>query len=130
MTQTIAISKDGINVLTATDPNDFIFHSLYNTFKIVASLTTTVSVLPGERGTAAVSHGLSYTPVCTAFANKSGSGNVYGFGTFIPGGFVDAYSLDDLYSDSSVVSAVVQNEGFGTVSSDYTVRFFLFEASL
>jgi hypothetical protein len=35
MTYVVAASKSGKNVLTATDPNDFIFHSSYNTFKIV-----------------------------------------------------------------------------------------------
>jgi hypothetical protein len=35
MTYIIATSKSGKNVLTDADPNDFIFHSSYNTFKIV-----------------------------------------------------------------------------------------------
>jgi hypothetical protein len=36
MAQGIRISKTGVDVLTATNPNDFIFHSDLNTFKILA----------------------------------------------------------------------------------------------
>lgn len=36
MTQ-VKVAKSGVNAATATDPNDFIFHSDYNTFKIVAT---------------------------------------------------------------------------------------------
>ena len=44
MTQIIAVSKAGIDVLTATSPNDFIFHSEYNTLKIIAEPVVQKSV--------------------------------------------------------------------------------------
>lgn len=127
MTQEIAISKTGVNVLTATDPNDFIFHSLYNTFKIVAEVTTTINVGSGALGTVTTAHNLSYAPACTVFANKNGSNNVYGYGTFTPIGG-DEYYLDLLYTDSTNASVVIKNaSGSG---SDFTVKFYLFEASV
>ena len=44
MTYIVAATKAGENVLTATDPNDFIFHSSYNTFKIVAEGNDSFSI--------------------------------------------------------------------------------------
>lgn len=35
MSQRVAVSKQGVDVLTETDPNQYIFHSDYNTFKIL-----------------------------------------------------------------------------------------------
>lgn len=68
MTQTIAVSKAGKDVLTATNPNDFIFHSDYNTLKIIAEPVVIKSV---PAGTSAIypllAHGLSYTPLVDGF---------------------------------------------------------------
>lgn len=47
MSYKFAVSKATKNVLTATDPNDFIFHSNYNTFKILATGNGTISVAAG-----------------------------------------------------------------------------------
>lgn len=38
----IIVAKDGVNALTATNPNDFIFHSEYNTLKILEQGTDAV----------------------------------------------------------------------------------------
>ena len=35
MSKQIRVARGGKNALTSTDPNDFIFHSEYNTFKII-----------------------------------------------------------------------------------------------
>ena len=67
MTQIIAVSKAGENVLTATDPNDFIFHSSYNTFKIVASGSLTSQTIDSDPKTLSVSHGQSSAPGVYAF---------------------------------------------------------------
>jgi hypothetical protein len=67
MTQIVAVSKAGENVLTATDPNDFIFHSTYNTFKIVASGSLTSQTIDADPKTLSVSHGQSSAPAVYAF---------------------------------------------------------------
>ena len=67
MTYTIAISKAGVNVLTATDPNDFIFHSEYNTFKIVAQGKITSQTVNSDPKTFTVAHNLGYAPNFYAF---------------------------------------------------------------
>lgn len=67
MTKIIAVAKTGNNVLTATDPNDFIFHSSYNTFKILAEGTLTSQTVDADPKTFTVAHGLGYAPNFYAF---------------------------------------------------------------
>lgn len=65
----LIVAKSGVNALTATDPNDFIFHSDYNTFKIVGE--GTVSPTLADNGTTETVynhlHGLTFTPFVFAF---------------------------------------------------------------
>lgn len=42
--QVVKVTKDGFNTLTETDPNNYIFHSDLNTFKIVYQGKTTITV--------------------------------------------------------------------------------------
>lgn len=69
MTEVIAISKQGKNVGTCTDPNDFIFHSGYNTFKIIAEGTSSfvLSANPSSEQEFTLAHNLDYTPFAFVF---------------------------------------------------------------
>lgn len=67
MGQVFAVSKAGVNVLTATAPNDFIFHSDYNTFKILAEGTAVDQTVSGNPTTFTLAHGLGYAPNFYAF---------------------------------------------------------------
>ncbi|MCR4330018.1 MAG: hypothetical protein NUV65_05760 [Candidatus Roizmanbacteria bacterium] len=72
----VSISKAGVNVLTVVDPNDFIFSSLYNTFKIIASGTysPTLGTDPGyNEYYTSVAHGQSFTPFVIAFCKFTNS---------------------------------------------------------
>lgn len=75
----IAVAKIGKNVKTSTDPNDFIFHSNYNTFKIILE-GTVVYELEAIEGTQefSIEHGLSFTPLVTAFAKDNSANRVFG----------------------------------------------------
>lgn len=68
MTQKIAISKVGIDVGTATNPNDLIFSSDYNTLKYATSGTYLMST--NTTTVATVPHSLGYTPFFIAFVNQ------------------------------------------------------------
>lgn len=61
MAQEARISKATKNALTATDPNDFIFHSSYNTFKILATGTFSPTSASGGNSHT-VAHGQSFIP--------------------------------------------------------------------
>jgi hypothetical protein len=88
MTQVIKVSKQGINVGTATNPNDFIFDSQYNTFKILnqGTYSPTLGTVGVETKTS-VAHGQSTTPFVFAFC-KFADGLVG-----IPGDFADTVNF-------------------------------------
>lgn len=56
--QVLKVAKQGYNAETSKDPNEYLFHSNLNTFKIIQSVNTTVSVT-GAGGNFTVAHGLS-----------------------------------------------------------------------
>jgi len=64
-------SKAGVNALSSTNPNDYIFHSDLNTFKIVDTGVKEIS-LTGYTSdqTFTEAHGLSFIPLVNAFANE------------------------------------------------------------
>jgi hypothetical protein len=65
----IRVARGGKNALTSTDPNDFIFHSEYNTFKIIAEGTynPTLGDSGGAETVTSKAHGQSYVPFVFAF---------------------------------------------------------------
>lgn len=67
MSRKIILAKSGFNALTETDPNNFIFHSDYNTFKIVAQGTLENQTVNADPTTFTLTHGKSYTPNFYAF---------------------------------------------------------------
>lgn len=66
--QKLIVSKQGKNVLTSTDPNDFIFHSDYNSFQILDSGTLTSQTVDADPKTFTYTHNLGYIPAAFAFA--------------------------------------------------------------
>ena len=78
MTQIITVAKSTKNVLTATDPNDFLFHSSYNTFKIIVTGTREITLLGSTNNqNFTQAHGLSFVPLVTAYAKESGYSQVF-----------------------------------------------------
>lgn len=68
MSSIVAMSKVGEDVLTATDPNKFIFHSNYNTFKILSSGIVTAQTVNSDPKIFTLAHGQSGIPGVYAFA--------------------------------------------------------------
>lgn len=126
MTQIFAISKSGENVLTATDPNDFIFHSSFNTFKIIAEIFTNIEIPGNSNATYSIAHGLSYIPSCNAFS-QAPSGKVYALGTFTTN-FHDKYYLYSIHADSTNVYISVDSNDAGAIDMDF--KIYLFETPL
>ncbi len=60
----LIIAKSGINAETATSPNDFIFHSDYNTLKIISEGIEQITLGADSIDVQDfnIYHGLSYTP--------------------------------------------------------------------
>lgn len=77
MTYVVAVAKIGKRA-DSTDPNDFIFHSSYNTFKIIKQQTIPLTLAASTNNqTFSISHGLSFIPLPDAFAKRTGSSVVF-----------------------------------------------------
>lgn len=66
MAQQARVSKATKNALTATNPNDFIFHSSYNTFKILATGLVSNQTISSTPTTLVLAHGMGRIPVVYA----------------------------------------------------------------
>lgn len=64
----LKVSKSGVNALTSVNPNDYIFHSDLNTFKILAEGKLTSQSVTGDPTIFTVSHGQSQIPAVIGFA--------------------------------------------------------------
>jgi len=75
----IACSKDGINVLTANNPDSFNFHSDYPTLKYHQSGTYQMTV--NDNTVYTIAHNLKYTPFFIGFVNDF-EGNLFTTSSF------------------------------------------------
>jgi hypothetical protein len=126
MTQVIAVSKSGKNVLTETNPNNFIFHSLYNTFKIVGVLSASVNLVANTNNqNFNFNHNLPYIPSVYVFSRRSGSSYVYTLGTFTSE-YIDGYSIVEVSSDNTKV--YISFDNFTDSSFTVYLKIFLFES--
>lgn len=128
MSRKIIVSKQGINAGTATSPNDFIFHSDYNTFKIVSSGTISSSVT-SDPTTITVAHGQSKIPAVYAFAKYPD-----GFVT-MPNSYERAGTTPDIADRRWYVEADATNVNFvfykgGGANYSPIVNYYIFESPL
>jgi len=109
MTVKMALTKSGSDVLSETDPNNFIFDSELNTFKILAEGTIFSQTVSGSPHTFSLEHGLGYVP------------GFYGFAEF-PDGKIALPSSEDYTVQLNVAS------GYGTfnMEADDTYLYFIF----
>lgn len=122
MITAIQVSKAGVDVLgTANVPNDFIFDSRYNTFKILAqgtlALTLGINAFSIQEGT--VAHGQSGVPFVIPFCRYSN--RVFQPGQIMyTGGTAPANStyFSDLYVDDTYIRFQ-----YGNVQSGVNVVF-------
>ena len=128
MTEVIKISKQGINVGTATNPNDFIFDSTLNTFKIV-SQGTLLGTLGSVPGTVSFAHGLSYTPLVNGFVRRNTRTDAIGVSQ---GDYFESKGFSYSNQTLSSVSADGTNIHFEIADSagTYSLSYFCFEIPL
>jgi hypothetical protein len=110
MTQVVAVSKIGMDVEESTDPNDFVFHSEYNTFKIILEGTKQVTLAASTSNQSFTqAHFLDFIPLMTAFAKEPSKDQV-----FLPNSQnVNSYGVDSGWDGTGVtfnyVSATATN---------------------
>ena len=131
MTSNISIAKAGKNAYTATDPNDFIFHSAYNTFKIIASGIYTPTITANSTETKTLAHGLDYAPLAHAFAKPDG----YSY-AILPneslyspvGSAIEIIAFNYLQTDITNITFNIKNNTGSNL--DVSLKYFLFEVPL
>ena len=80
--QVIKVAKKGKSA-HSTDPNDFVFHSEYNTFKIIRQATKQVTLSASTANQSFTEpHFKSYVPLITAFAQRQGASQVFSPNSF------------------------------------------------
>lgn len=124
----LKVAKSGVDAKQSNSPNDFIFHSDYNTFKIVASDIVT-DTLNFETKTITVAHGLSYIPLVYAFlkadTNDEAISDRY---MFLVTGIYNNISLDLVSTDDTNIYFTVKQ--FNAQDVDIYIKYYLFEVPL
>jgi hypothetical protein len=130
MTQIIAVSKKYHDVLTETNPNNFIFHSEYNTFKIVKQGTHSVNIPASTLSTDfTLAHGMWYLPLVHAFALYSTDICLPNEKLYSPiGSDVWTFAFDELKSDINNIIFTVSNNSGSQIN--VTFRYYIFEVPL
>lgn len=133
MEQVVKVAKIGKDA-RSTDPNDFIFHSSYNTFKIVKEATYSFTIPANTIGEAyGENHGLNFIPMVTAFLKESGVPQVIAPNTMNvdfwgakAGWFDTGLRFNSVRVDSEAISFLIDNTD--DAAKDITVRYFCFES--
>jgi len=119
----VAVAKIGKNAFS-NNPNDHIFHSFFNTFKIIKEATSDATI-PGSSSNYAVTvaHGLDFIPLVMAKCNKDGATSVFPEG----GGNILSYGVKagvsyDLQLTKIISDATNIKFYFTSTSGDKTVH--------
>lgn len=128
----LVVARTGKSALS-TDPNDFVFHSLYNTFNILASDEEEITVNAGVTNQQyTIPHGLSFTPLVTAFAKENGVDQVIAPNTEnitnahpVAGFFTTGLKFISVESDATNIYVKFSNSGFS--AKTVKIRYFCLE---
>lgn len=127
----VAIARIG-KAANSTDPNDFIFHSSYNTFKIVVEGTKSITLAAATSNQSFTqAHGLRFIPLVDAFAKQSGFSQVCRpNGILIEGwgkkaSFFGDVQFNYVSADATNIIFNFNNADAGTI--DVSIRYFCLE---
>lgn len=131
MTQVVKIARIGKSA-DSTDPNDFIFHSSYNTFKIILEETKNITLAAAtDNQSFTQAHGLQFIPLIDAFAKQSGFSQVCRpNGILIEGwgnkaSFTGDVRFNYISADATNITFNFNNADAGTI--DVSIRYFCLE---
>lgn len=129
MTDAIKVGKSGVNAETATDPNDFIFHSDYNTLKILGTGLYEPSI-PADSSTTdyTVAHEQETAPMVMAFMREGTSDEVV-FSNNITGLVGSHLNFSGVKTDSTNIIFRISNDDPDDAITAH-IRYFIFEVPL
>lgn len=129
--QVVKVAKLGKSA-SSEDPNDFVFHSAYNTFKIIAESTHHITIAGSTANQSfSVAHNLDYIPVVTAFAKRDSADQVFApngidvelFGPKL--GYIGDITFNYVQSDATNITFNFDNSDSPAVPT--SIRYFLLE---
>ncbi len=127
--QIIAVAKKNHDVLIETNPNNFIFHSSYNTFKIVKTGTYSLNIPASTTRTSYTHpHGVWYIPLVHAFALYSDRICLPNEKLYNPtGGDAWTFAFDELKSEIDNIIFTVSNSSGSPITVKF--RYYVFEVN-
>ena len=123
------ITKPGVNVLTNTNPKDFIFNSDYNTYKSLGTITGSISVTDG--GGATPTTATQTVPLTTdgtyipyyfswiSFNDGTSTQNAYDFLSSAAGSMFSSVNTTD-----AILTFNYQGGGSASYTIDYIIYLF------
>ncbi len=123
------ISKQGVNVLTNTDPNNEILNTDYNTFKILESGTTSFTGTAGGYSDVSLNHGIGSASSFYVFY-KFPDGYVTGGASSLPLRSMtnSGQDVSHAYASGSAINFRIYNGGASNITVN--VAYYIFEAPL
>lgn len=124
----IKIAKSGVNALSEKDPNNLIFHSDLNTFKIIKEGNGTIN-FSGTAGTYTFNHN---SPIANPSAYLLFIKFPDGYAGLIPGkGLLyaknSAYFIFEAYIDATQIGMYI---GGSAVANTFSYKYYIFETPL
>ena len=131
MDQVVKVAKIGESA-DSIDPNDFIFYSSYNTFKIIKSALTTITLAASTANQSfTVQHFLDFIPLPAGFAKRDSVSQVFlpnGIDVELWGtklGMIGDITFNYISADATNLTFNFDNDKTSTVG--ITIRYFCLE---
>ena len=131
MGQVVKVVKIGERT-NSTDPNDFIFHSDYNTFKVILEGTKSITLVASTNDQSFTqAHSQNFIPLVTAFAKRSTASQIFApngvdIETFTGGaGFAGDVKFNYVTADATNITFNFDNAKGTTVA--VSIRYFVLE---
>lgn len=123
-TPVVKVAKSGVDASTSTDPNDFIFHSSYNTLKIIGKGIVDFTVPANTSADYSIDHNLEEIPFCEAFMREETIDQVVFANTLV----INNLRLDAVKVDYQKIHFTINN--ISDIDTVAHIGYFLFEIPL
>jgi hypothetical protein len=131
----IAVSKQNKDVTEESNPNSFIFHSDYNSFKIVKNGLKVCNVVASTNDQEfTVAHGLEFTPLVTAFAKDDAEDMAFPPNTFNINFYFPTLGLEEMSTGvkftkvgADATNVIFTFDNIDTSDHTINVRYFCLE---
>lgn len=121
------VTKDGVDVTTNTDSNQFIFNSNQNVFKIVGSATFPSIPTTGPTTTTTIAHNLNYIPAVIAYTVVGGLYRLMPHTQMNTADGTISYYAYVSVDNVNLYIVFQYNNGVGPVGSTIPVKYYLLQ---